>query len=58
MPAMDILNGTMPFFEMDTLVDIKIEGLETVKKVEDGIRQIMGDAFCKNPAVLNEIKKL
>lgn len=55
---MEILNGTMPFFEMDSLIDIKIEGLETIKKVEDGIRQIMGDAFCKNPAVLNEIKKL
>ncbi|XP_053696973.1 uncharacterized protein YdcI [Sabethes cyaneus] len=56
--AEGILIGSLPQIDLPELVKPGIEGLETVEKVEEGIKHLMAYNFSKNTAVLEEIRRL
>lgn len=56
--AEGILIGSLPEIDLPELVKPEVEGLETVEKVEEGIKHLMAHNFSKNTAVLEEIRRL
>lgn len=56
-PAEQILYGA-PEFDMNQLVIPEMDGVDTVDKVEDGIKHIIAYMISKNSDVLEEIRKL
>ncbi|XP_055524195.1 uncharacterized protein YdcI [Wyeomyia smithii] len=56
--AEGILIGSLPEINIPELVKPDIEGLETVEKVEEGIKHLMAYNFSKNTAVLEEIRRI
>ncbi|KXJ74278.1 hypothetical protein RP20_CCG013983 [Aedes albopictus] len=56
--AEGILIGSMPTIDLPELVQPEVEGLETVEKIEEGIKHLMAHNFSKNTAVLEEIRRL
>ncbi|XP_001648750.2 uncharacterized protein LOC5564408 [Aedes aegypti] len=56
--AEGILIGSLPQIDLPELVKPEVEGLETVEKVEEGIKHLMAHNFSKNTAVLEEIRRL
>lgn len=57
-PADIILNGSSPEISLNNLVKLECEGLQDMKKIEEGIVHIIAHNFSKNSSVLDEIRRL
>lgn len=57
-PADIILNGSSPEISLNNLIKLDCEGLQDMKKIEEGIVHIIAHNFSKNSSVLDEIRRL
>lgn len=58
-PAENILFGDWEYpVELNQLVDVEIEGLESLDKIETGVKHIAAHIISKDTKVLDQIREL